>query len=54
MKDFRVAQAKTIIPFYDTVAISEQQGAPFATAISNTLKTNVFEIKHQSFRVRRT
>jgi hypothetical protein len=53
-KIFRVASAKTITSFYDTGAVNEQLVAPFATAIPHTLKIHVFEIKHQSFRVKWT
>ena len=51
LKSFKVAQASTIISFYDIGAIDEQLTAPFGTAISNMLKIHFSEIKHQSFRV---
>jgi len=39
LRSFRVVWVSTIISFYDTSAINEQLAAPFATAISNMLKT---------------
>jgi hypothetical protein len=56
LKSLRVAYVSAIISFYDTCAINRQLVASLAigTPISSLIKTHIFEIKVQSFRVQWT